>query len=619
MHQRVRVYQFGFVVGTVVLCIMLLGAVIPSAAQGGAFATNTPVGNTGDDADATVAPMIFATNTPAGGIASTPVPTMIPTQAGPESVLFNYALRFWLEEDLVNVLFDQVNALTAEEEDAQLAVNILLYELERRFPGAPTDPEQRAQLIEAVINAPVGTLDMRTIVEPFVQNAINMNPDAGTIEANGFQITLTPVNLDGANGTDRLVQIRYVDDEDVVRYDEYRLATATENNTFALLPTTYDIPAVPFDGVNAVSVYTADDVTANSLDEVVLRVDDNGVSDRFYILSYRNGRAVDLVDPDLELRVGEIVSWNLPIIEGGAPDLTVLETRAESSYPDWQCNSQIEYTWRFERNLYRRSADLNARFNNVPSLGCRLVHVDLFALSTSEAITEVESALLEFGFDSPSATRALMTLAMLYVQAGRIDEARNTAQSIITVGDDETWESQQANALITASGVASNTALDICAALALASESPACDMDATLGRFLTAVDIQTDSDLITQLETFGLPVVENELVSAVGRADRTAVLFALPDTGWWGFVDARDGTYNAEPIDAPAGFEETAFPLVQTQVPQTAYDALLVEDNPARVLTILENVQRENDAPNRTSVGFPYVIVKRPSIIPRPC
>ncbi|MEL7436224.1 MAG: hypothetical protein AAFN11_19950, partial [Chloroflexota bacterium] len=249
MHQRVRVYQFGFVVGTVVLCIMLLGAVIPSAAQGGAFATNTPVGNTGDDADATVAPMIFATNTPAGGIASTPVPTMIPTQAGPESVLFNYALRFWLEEDLVNVLFDQVNALTAEEEDAQLAVNILLYELERRFPGAPTDPEQRAQLIEAVINAPVGTLDMRTIVEPFVQNAINMNPDAGTIEANGFQITLTPVNLDGANGTDRLVQIRYVDDEDVVRYDEYRLATATENNTFALLPTTYDIPAVPFDGV----------------------------------------------------------------------------------------------------------------------------------------------------------------------------------------------------------------------------------------------------------------------------------------------------------------------------------------------------------------------------------
>ena len=144
-----------------------------------------------------------------------------------------------------------------------------------------------------------------------------------------------------------------------------------------------------------------------------------------------------------------------------------------------------------------------------------------------------------------------MTLSMLYVIAGRLDDARNTASSIITADDETTWEARQANALIQATNASGNTALDICEALVMASEFPACDINAVLGSLLDVLNLDTDADLETQLNDLGLPVLETVVVSEVGRADRIAVSFGLAGTDWWGFYDGRDGLYRVEPIDAP--------------------------------------------------------------------
>lgn len=557
------------------------------------FPTNTPVisdaNNTENETETT--PLIFATNTPVGAMPSSDSEVILETS--PQDILFNYGMRFWVEADFVDLVFEQIQKLDTEDDDTEIAINLILFELESRFPSAPTNPEQRLQLINAMINTPAGALDMRQILRPFIQTALDNNLGASSFEAEGFSVDLMPADLDGVGELDSVVQVSYKDN-DILLYDEYLLALANDSDSFTLLPISYDLPAVPFGNINSVEVEYLQDVNRDSLDELVLRVDDGGASDNFYIIQYRNGNAVSLVDPNLDLRVGALVNWAVDSESSTAPDITVLETSANSTYPDWQCNSQIEYIWRYERNLYRRSQDLNASYQQVDSMGCTLADANLFSLPPSEAISIIEATILEYGFDAPSGTRALMTLSMLYVMAGRLDDARNTASSIITVDAEDTWEFQQANALMRATGASGNTALDICEALVIASEAPACDINAVLGRLLEVINLNTDENLRSQLDDLGLPVLLDILVSDVGRADRTAVLFEVVGSEWWGFYDGRDGLYRVEPIDSPISFPEIFLPQTLLSAPQTAIDALLIENNPARTLTILNNVVSEN-------------------------
>ncbi len=593
-HGIHRLYLFLSIV--LLLIASLIALVIPIHAQDGLFATNTPEGESPVEESSPESiptsqnsgPVLFATNTPAGGISSSASEVTIST--APQAPLFNYGMRFWVEADFVDMVLAQVARLEAGDEDAQLAVNILLYEMSERFPSSPTDPEQRRQLINAMINAPVGSLDMRTIMRPFIQNTIDANPGEFLMEADGFQIVLSAANLDGTGATDSVVNVRYEADG-VVRYDEYLMAVANDTGSYTLLQEGYDLAAAPYGGINSVTIEFLQDVNADSLDELVLRVDDGLANDRLFILQHRSGRAVDLIDPERQLRVGEIINWSFDTANTA---LTIFEYEPISDYPDWQCFNQIEYTWQYERNLYRRSQDLNARFTPVDSMGCALSAADLFSMPSAEAITTIEAALLEYGFEDPSANRALMSLASFYVLTGRLDDARNTAQSIITVDDDSTWEAQQANALINASNAAGNTALDICEAVAMASEFPACDMSTVIGTFLNVVSLSTDMPVEEQLNNVGLPVLELVEVSEIGRANRTVISFQYFDSGWWGFYDNGDGFYAYEETQAPAGFGEASFPLPQAQTPQTAIDALLIDNDPGRALAILENTAAAN-------------------------
>jgi hypothetical protein len=556
-------------------CLLLLSALIlPLNAQNNAFPTNTHSANS-----------IFATNTP-----MSVAPTAAPL--GPEAPLFNYSLRMWDEIAFLNLVYQQIALISTDDTDSQIALNLSLYEMNLRFPNAPSGLEERRRLVNAMLAAPLGTIDMRTSVRPLIENAINQNPDSLTAETEGFAINLNPANLDNRGGLDRVAHVLY-QKNGITHYEEYLLLLANGTG-FHLLDTDYSLYAVPYGGIKSVSMEYLRDVNHDSVDDLVLRVDNGGLNNLFYIVGYRNNKAVNLVDPATPLLVGTLVAWPFDNPALPNPELTVLELRPESAYPDWPCNSQIEYKWRYERNFYRRFTDLNARFAEVDSLGCSLRNSNLFTLEPNEAVIQVENALLSYGFEADGANRAMLTLAMLYVLTGRLDDARNLAQSAISADVPDSWEAKQGNALVQASIASGNTALDICQAMAVASEEPACEMNDVLGRYLSAIPLSSGSDLIEQLEAAGLPVAESVVVSEVGRADRIVVSFLLADTGWWGFVEKRDGTYEVEPAIAPASFEEAIFPMAQVETSQAAYNALLLSDDPNRVLTILDNQAREN-------------------------
>jgi hypothetical protein len=581
--QQNSIHRF-FALCLMCLLVMLLltSILIPIIAQDAVFATNTPAG--------TAAESLFATNT---------APAVLPTGTplGPSALLFNYGLRIWLEADLVDLAFQQVIMIEEGDKDAQNALNLTLYELEFRFPGAPRRIEQRRNLIAALMNAPVGVLDMRSVVRPFIEDAINAEAGSMSFNVEGFDISLSPANLNNRGELDRVVHIRFERDGSLL-YDEFLLAITNEDSSLSFLPTNYDLFAAPFAHIQSVELDRIADVNDDSLDELVLRVDDGQTSQRLMIIGQRNGQATDLVISGEEIRLGELVSWPVGDATNGIPQLRVLTFRADSAYPDWPCLSQIEYIWSYDRNLYRRSEELNARFKHVNSLGCTMLEAEpLFALTPEEAIAKVENTLLLYGFNSEGSSRALLSLSMLYVLTGRLTDAQNTAQSVIPADNPESWETRQATALLRATGSAGNTALDICQAMAQAvrsGESSACDMNSVLGRYLASLTLRSDQDLIEQLDSFGLPVLEHVTVKEAGRADRIVVSFLLADTDWWGFYEKRDGTYGAEPANAPAGFAEAIFPVAQVQAPQAAYNAFFVDNNPSHVLNILDNVEQNN-------------------------
>jgi hypothetical protein len=592
--------------------LMLLAGGISLYAPGtdaqGTFATNTPVAPSGVDQPppassfATNTPagqfqqpvVPFATNTPMGGVPD--APTATPTPAGPTTSVFNYSLRLWLEDAMLNQVADQIAALQDDDTaERRLALQLTLYELQRRFPQAPTSPERRERLVESMLDAPRGSIDMREIVRPYILDALNDNPSRTEFTYNGFDVTVQAANLNNRGAEDAVLHIRYTDDDDVLRYDDFALVLGTENGTYSGLPDNSGMFAAPFDDTEALMLRRVDDVNQDSLDEVVIRVADEQVNDRLFILQVRNDRVTDLTPTDARLRFSEVIRWPLDADLDEVPELVVNTLREESTLPDWPCVSQQEFTWRYERNLYRPSTAINSRFTPVDSLGCTLHEQEpLFERPVPEAIAIVENSLVQYSFEAPGANRALMTLAMLYVLTGRLDDARATAEAVLPVDAPDTWEHEQATALIEASGISSNTPLDICEALAVASDDPACDMNAVLGNYLDNLEIATADDLVTQLEEFGLPVLESVTVREVGRAERIAVNFALADSSWWGFVAGREGLYNAEPIDPPETFAETTLPVARIQPSRAAYNALLLNDNPRSALNILSNLEQTN-------------------------
>jgi|GEM_PF-844081 len=585
--------------------VLLIGALVPLPLLAQApFATNTPAPTAAVQATPLPTGPLFATNTPPPDPANrpiiapnTPVPTPV-TPPAPDAPLDNYALRLWLEQDIIDLAAAQMAQLRANDQEAVRAVQLTLYEMTRRFPGAPNNPEQRQRLITAGLAAPVGAVDLRSLVRPFIEGQLNAAGAApGDYDFAGFEVQVSPANLDGGRD-DALVSINYAiaSAEGVTpRYQDYVLAVRTGGG-YRFLPQTYDLPAAPFGALETVLVDRLEDVNRDGQTEVVLRALDGQVSERLLIIGARNGLAVELVPPGMELRVGRLVSWPTDNPENRSPELDIVTYEARSTPPDWPCVAEIPVTWTYSNNFYTPSTGLNARLTDQESLACTLLNAEpILAREPDEVIDLLNDTLERFGLDVPGAQRALMVLAMAYTLNGDVDPALAIAQSVRPVGDDTSWIAQQSQAMIDALSVPSNTALDICVALARASEHPACDVDGVLAFYFTRLQLSTSEDLVTQLNAASLPVREAVPVNEVGRARRIVVQFALDGAGWWAFAPQPNGSYRVEPAEAPPGFEAVTGERIQRiEAPPAAYDALLFANDPLNALNVLDTLIRNN-------------------------
>lgn len=533
----------------------------------------------------------FPTNTPR----PTAVPTLVP-DAPPD----RYALRLWLEPDLLNLLIDYIRRLQPGDLEGQRAVQMIQHELVTRFPGAPHNPAQRENLLNVMLQAPRGMVDMRDVVRRWAEGALNSQPVVDSFQANGFRIDVTPGNVNGDGIDDALLHITYpamVREPDELIYDDYVLAVADSGGNYRIVDSTPSYPAAPFGTIETVSLLHFTDVNDDGLDEMVVIVRDDDVNRRMMIFGWRNGTVISLVQPDTQLRFGTVVNWpvtNPEIV--GVPEMSVRVFSIES--PEWGCVAQLLLQWRYSNNFFRPfQPDLNPTSQSQDSLACRLYSFEpLFSIAPAEAITIVEEILSDYPPDEPGYLRGQMVLAMLYLLDGQPTNGLETAQRVLTVAEPGSWGANQATAFLDTMGFAGTQALDVCEALVQASLNnyPACDIDAVVGYGFMVTPLVTDEPLTDQLIARGLPIIESVPIVQVGRRDRVAYNFLRAGMGWWAFAAQPDGTYLAEQIDAPEGFGDVFLPAGLLDAPQTAYTALLVFDNPSGSLSMIETAVRAN-------------------------
>lgn len=591
------------VVSMSILCmISLLSLTLPLSAQDSAFATNTPVRGFTTNTPESIQPMatapMIATNT------LEPSPTPI----GPAAGLSNYALRLWLERDMLNLLMDQIAIIDADDIDSQRAIQLIQYELEFRFPGAPRNIEDRGKLVHAMINAPLSTVDMQSVVRPYIENAINNDLiEDGQFE--GFTIEIMPANLDAGNVDDAVIHILYPDPLiDAVRYEDYVFALGDTEGMYRFTPTGFNPPIVPYNGIQSITLDRLADVNDDGVDELALIVDDGDLNKQLYILGYRGGNTVDLTRAGETLRFGELVDWNTREDEDNdaPPIVTKLYQLASEK---WSCISELEVTWQYQGNFYRPTVAFNENFDNQTSFECTMAEAEpLFAMTAISASQLITNELIQYGSLVNRTDRAVMTLAMLYALDGQVDLARETAIAAQSVDPEvDSWVGLQSELFLEMIREPQNTAFDICVALSEADhgEVGACDVQSLLGRVFDEATFADDIPIVSQLEQIGLTVDETIVISDVGRAERTAVYFGFKSGGWWAFL-ANNGAYTASQIPIPAGFEEIVTERNFINVPQTVYAALLSDNDPAGVLNIIETIRVAN--PNLPfSEGFRFI------------
>lgn len=571
--------------------IGLIGLTTPLYAQDSVFATNTPVQG-------------FATNTPESNqpVATAPMiatntPEPSPTPIGPAAGLSNYALRLWLEGDMLEVLLDQIALIDADNIDSQRAVQLIQYELEFRFAGAPHNIEDRATVVKAMLDAPIGTIDMQSVVRPYIEYAINNDLiEAGQFE--GFTVEVMPANLDAGNVDDAVIHILYPDPLiDAVRYDDYVLAVGDADGGYRFAPSEFIPPIVPYNGIQGIEMERLTDVNFDGVDELALIVDDGDLNKRLYILAYRGGQAVDITRSGETLRFGELVAWNTDEEDEDVSESPIETKLYQLASDQWFCISELEITWQYEGNFYRPTVAVNEGFDNQDTFGCVISEADsLFSMKPISATQLITDELVKYGSNVVRTDRAVMTLAMLYALDGQVELARETAIAAQAINNDiESWVGLQSEMFLQMLNQPENTAFDICVALAEADhgEVGACDVKALLGRVFAEATFSDNEPIATQLERVGLNVVQSQVISEVGRADRTAVDFGILSAGWWAFV-VNDGDYTAMPIDTPSEFEIVDPLPSMITIPQTVYAALLSDNDPAGVLNIIETTRVAN-------------------------
>ncbi len=174
---------------TYALLLLLILVALPVLAQDGTplpplnLATNTP---------SNPALIPFATNTPAPTLPA-PLPNVTP-----DAPIDFYALRLWTEQDIVELVEAQAQQAVIGRAGADLATQLTLYEMSRRYPRAPRDLAARESLARTLLSAP--NVDARSVVRPVFTPGGN--------PPNGFTVTSQPVRLNQNEIADELLTVR---------------------------------------------------------------------------------------------------------------------------------------------------------------------------------------------------------------------------------------------------------------------------------------------------------------------------------------------------------------------------------------------------------------------------
>lgn len=534
--------------------------------------------------------VVFATNTP---------PPPDPLNIRIDGSMERYALRFWQEQILVDVLASLLNRLARGENVDPAAVQLTQYELSRRFPGAPNSPAQQRRLLALMVNAPPGSVDFRPVSRPHIVNTLNA---LGTpvmartsMDVDDFLVELTPLNVNGDGTGDALVYARYPAEvragHDVV-YEDYFLLVGSANGRYALPPGSDQLLAAPFGGVIDISLGRIGDVTQNGLDELAVFINRGEINQELRIYGWRNNGIINLVAPGETILFGEIADWPL-----GQTTVTTALYRVESER--WNCLSRLNLVWSWSSNFFRRAplpvTAMNQSFTNMDTPGCRLHESEpVFARPAGEVVSLLDEIVQDNSdLNIPGVDRANVALAVAHLLAGQTSEARLRIEALIPLARDNPWLERQVAAYVN-SAAGSFSAVEVCAALVAADESGACDVDQVLTQLFSENVLTREQPLIPQLEALGLPVLESVIVTQAGRVNRDVVRFNLAGSSWWAFAAISQTVYTAEIAPPPRGFEQAVFPQAFVMPPQAAYTALLINGDAQAALSALENTARDN-------------------------
>ncbi len=540
----------------VLILILLVGGLFTSTAQEDlpAFATNTPV-----------------------------PPALV--RVTPAAAMNRYALRPWTAAAMQDVLAVYVAQLGSGSSEAQKTVRLLQYEMQRRFPGAPRDQVARQRLLNLMLAAPPGSVDMRALLRPSVETLLNQRGVTASgladFQANGFSVEVTPADFDGQDPLDALLHVRYG-----TRYEEYLPAVASETGQWQVARLG-SLPAVPLGDLQALDLVGLDDYNGDGLDDLVLSLDTGDVNRELRVFGWRGGGLADLVQPGTAIRYGGALDWT----PGDA--LNVQVDRVED--PLWRCMGVQDVTWEWRGNLFRATPDPSGfYFDNTAN--CLFYGAEpLFAMPVNDALQSIREIMAYVPDDADFAgQRARVMQVMLTAFRGDTGSALALAMQLQTQAEAGSWLEQQAGALVSGLQQPDIHPLEICAALVALSPDGGCNVDDALGRILEEEPLRRDTPIAEQLAELGIHVQAQTKVSQVGMADREIVRFDMAGQHWWAFAPLDREFYRAEKTDPVPSMMPASAPLPVAVVPPNVYDALLVDNDPSAVLTALDNLLREN-------------------------
>ncbi|MCB9452315.1 MAG: hypothetical protein H6672_12820 [Anaerolineaceae bacterium] len=592
-------HVFGWLwLACLLVLVMVVGMPLAAQEDSPGFATNTPPPT----------PLALATNTPQ--------PRLNPVVAVPAAPEERYALRRWDETTLVNVLLEQVGRLMPGEVERQQVIRLLQLELAQRFPNAPRRPEQREQLLQAMLKAPRGSVDMRSVVRPYVVTLLDgLKPPLdvfNTYTAAGFSLEMMPLDLDGSGTLEALVHIQYPADAttaDTILYDDY-VPVHRIGEVYSFLDGVATIPAAPFNNIAQVSLERVSDVNQDGLEEFVLSLDyTNAINREFLIFGWRSASVANLIQPGQALQFGSLVEW-----PRDSNHLTVTEYQVES--PEWNCLGERDITWSWIFNFFRPAAE-PGEYSLQNSTGCRLYQTEpLFELPVDEAITTIENVIQTATLnDAAVVDRAAMMVAMLRVLEGRADLALGQVERLAATAESGSWLAAQTAAFQTIAAQSNTTPLLICATLQHATAYGVCDVDQVLARQFSQDPLRRDLPIRDQLDMRGIPVSDMVTLSGIGQFDRQAVRFVLAGYDyWWAFAPLARDTYTAEAIDPPTAFQPVTQQPEKLMPPPGALRMLLDSHNASAVLGQIDNLIQENpgiplDSAARFLQAFSYDLI----------